>query len=272
MSNGLFRCSNRCTGGDIRSPTLTTSCLCYPSCSRASLHATRLGPPVPRSGTIFAVGANNRSHLAELDVVDFPSAPVLFSKTASSLAGPYDDVQIPAESKELDYEIELAVVIGHAGRRIPTADALHHVAGYMIANDVTARDVILGESHKNPLYMQVLRGKGYDTFCPTGPWLVTPDEAGAVPDLRLRLWVNDDLRQDDTCAQMIFDVPHIIASVSEFVTVQPGDIILTGSPPGVGMSRKPPEYLSPDDTLRLAITGLGEMRTLITNEPQPPTP
>lgn len=236
------------------------------------LASARLGPPVPRPGAIFAVGANYRSHLAELAESELPSKPILFAKTAASLTGPYDAIQIPAETTMLDYEIELAVVIGRTARRIAVDTALEHVAGYMVANDVTARDVFLGESQKNPMHLQTLRGKGYDTFCPTGPWLVTRDEVNDVGKLRLQLSVNNDLRQDDTCGRMIFDVPAVVASVSEFVTLQPGDIILTGTPSGVGFTRQPPEFLTAGDTVELEITGLGVMRTLVINEPSVSVP
>jgi 2-keto-4-pentenoate hydratase/2-oxohepta-3-ene-1,7-dioic acid hydratase in catechol pathway len=232
---------------------------------------TRLGAPVPNPGSIFAVGANYAEHIAELAESDLPSKPILFTKTASSLAGPTDSIEVPAETTMLDYEVELAVVVGRTARRITADAASEYIAGYMIANDVTARDVFLGESHKNPLYLQILRGKGYDTFCPTGPWLVTADEVDNVADLRLQLWVNDELRQDDTCAKMIFDVPHIVASVSEFVTLHPGDIILTGTPSGVGMTRQPPEFLTAGDTVRLEITGLGTMCTPVIDEIVAPT-
>ncbi|WP_083064742.1 fumarylacetoacetate hydrolase family protein [Mycobacterium arosiense] len=231
------------------------------------MDGVRLGPPVPHPGAVFAVGANYPAHLAEHGAAELPTKPILFAKPTSSITGPFDAIEIPHETAMLDYEIELAVVIGRAGRRISVNTALQHVAGYMIANDVTARDVFLGEADKNPLYLQVLRGKGYDTFCPTGPWLVTADEVGDPRNLRLRLSVNTDLRQDDVCAHMIFDVPTLLASVSEFVTLRPGDVVLTGSPAGVGMSRQPPEFLKAGDILQLEASGLGVMRTPVIDEP-----
>ncbi|MFD2474776.1 fumarylacetoacetate hydrolase family protein [Amycolatopsis silviterrae] len=233
-----------------------------------SLADVRLGPPVPHPGAIIAVGANYRAHITEIagPAGPFPDTPVLFSKPAAALGGPYDPVVRPVESAQLDYECELAVVIGRGGRRIPREQALAHVAGYLIANDVTARDVFLGEMHKSPAYLQIMRGKGADTFCPTGPWLLTADQAPAPDRFRLRTWVNDELRQDGTTAQMIFDVPALVSSVSDAITLRPGDLILTGTPSGVGSTRQPPCFLQPGDTVRMEITGLGVMATPIRDE------
>lgn len=235
-----------------------------------SLGEVRLGPPIPQPRAVLAVGANYAGHVAEDKEItrpELPDAPILFAKAASSVVGPYDAVHHPPETTMLDYEIELAVVIGRDGRRISRESALDHVAGYMISNDVTARDVFIGEAHKNPIYLQILRGKGYDTFCPTGPWLVTADEVPDPAGLELRLWVNDDLRQASRANQMIFDIPELVASASECLTLRTGDILLTGTPPGVGMSRQPPEFLKAGDELRLEITCLGVMRTPIVDEP-----
>lgn len=238
----------------------------YGTATRIDVAATRLGPPVPRPTTVVAVGANYAQHIAELSDVARPAKPVLFVKPVSSLSGPGDDIVLPRETRMLDYECELGVVIGRGGRRIPRSEAMEHIGGFMIANDVTARDVFLGESDRHPLFMQVLRGKGYDTFCPTGPWLVTPDEFTDPAGARLRLWVNDELRQDAVAGDMIFDVSALIASVSECLTLRPGDIILTGSPPGVGFALRPPRFLADGDTLRLEISGLGTMTTRVRDE------
>ncbi|MFI5615824.1 fumarylacetoacetate hydrolase family protein, partial [Amycolatopsis sp. NPDC051903] len=192
----------------------------------------RLGPPVPHPGTIVAVGANYREHVTEIvgPAGQFPDVPVLFTKPITALGGPCDPVVRPVESAELDYECELTVVIGRGGRRIPKEQAMAHVAGYLIANDVTARDVFSAELHKSPAYLQIMRGKGADTFCPTGPWLLTADEAPAPDRFRLRTWVNDELRQDGTTAHLVFDVPTLVSSVSDTITLRPGDLILTGTP------------------------------------------
>ena len=229
------------------------------------LESIRLGPPVPHPGAIIAVGANYIGHLQEQNAQP-PKQPMLFAKPVSSVAGPYDAIQRPPETRMLDYEIELAVVIGRPGRRISKDAALGHVAGYMIANDVTARDVFLGESHTNPLFLQILRGKGFDTFCPTGPWLVTADEILDPSQLRLQLSINNEPRQDGGCDEMIFDVPTLIASASECFTLRAGDILLTGTPSGVGIGRQPPEFLQAGDQLELQITNLGIMRTPVVDE------
>ena len=234
----------------------------------APLDSVRLGPPVVRPGAIVAVGANYAGHVNEVAALrgKLPEVPVLFSKPGTSLGGPHDPVVRPVESKELDYECELAVVVGRGGRRITPDQALEHVAGYMIANDVSARDIFAREMHRSPVFIQILRGKGCDTFCPTGPWLLTADAAPDIGEFRLRTWVNDELRQDGTTAQMAFDVPTLVASVSESVTLRPGDIILTGTPAGVGSSMRPPAFLNPGDVVRMEISGLGVMATPIHDE------
>lgn len=228
--------------------------------------STRLGPPVPLPGAIVAVGGNYGRHLAELSASGAPTTPVLFLKPATALVGSGDDILLPPETAMLDYECELGVVIGRAGRRIPRERAAEHVGGYLIANDVTARDVFLGESARNPLYLQILRGKGYDTFCPAGPWLVTPDEFGDPAAARMRLWVGDELRQDGCPADMLFDVPALIESISRCLTLRPGDIVLTGSPPGVGYGMSPQRFLGAGDTLRLEISGLGVLVNQVREE------
>jgi len=238
------------------------------SADSVPLDSVRLGPPVVRPGAIVAVGANYAAHVNEVAALKgrLPEVPVLFSKPGTSLGGPYDPVVRPVESKELDYECELAVVIGRGGRRITTDQALEHIAGYMIANDVSARDIFVREMHRSPVFIQILRGKGSDTFCPTGPWLLTADAAPDDGAFRLRTWVNDELRQDGTTAQMAIDVPTLVASVSDSVTLRPGDIILTGTPAGVGSSMQPPGFLNPGDIVRMEISGLGVMATPIHDE------
>ena len=235
--------------------------------SETAAVGVRLGPPVPQPRQIIAVGANYASHLQELDSSNpLPSQPVLFAKSISSLSGPTDDVVRPPETTMMDYECELAVVIGVGGRRIPRHSAMNHVAGFMIANDVTARDVVMRDGHLHSLFLQILRGKSFDTFCPTGPWLVTTDEAPDPAKMRMQLWVNDELRQDDTPGNMIYDIPSLVESVSGAFTVHPGDILLTGSPPGPGFAMKPPQYLQPGDVLRLSIESLGTMITTVRDE------
>ncbi|MBO0914027.1 MULTISPECIES: fumarylacetoacetate hydrolase family protein [Streptomyces] len=245
----------------------------------AALHDTRhhiaradvrLGPPVPRPGKVIAVGFNYPMHSnAVLGPVAAPTEPVLFLKLPGSVCGPYDPLIKPPETTALDYEIELAVVIGRAGRRIAPADAHAHVAGYMIANDVTARDVALGAGIHSPLQMQLVRGKGFPSFCATGPWLLTRDERDEQLDsepLRLRLSVNGEARQDGWSSDMLFDVPALIASISNSMDLLPGDVILTGTPSGCGFELDPPAYLVEGDEIRGSITGLGELHQRVTDE------
>ncbi|MFD5193229.1 fumarylacetoacetate hydrolase family protein [Streptomyces sp. NPDC058357] len=242
----------------------------------AALHDTRhhiaranvrLGPPVPRPGKVIAVGFNYPMHsTAVLGPLTAPTEPVLFLKLPGSVCGPYDPLIKPPETTALDYEIELAVVIGRAGRRIAPDDALAHVAGYMIANDVTARDVALGTGLHSPLHMQILRGKGFPSFCATGPWLLMRDERPDSEPLRLRLSVNGEARQDGWSSDMLFDVPALVASVSNTMDLLPGDVILTGTPSGCGFELDPPAYLIEGDEIRGSITGLGEQRQRVTDE------
>ncbi len=234
---------------------------------RVRIADVRLGPPVPRPGQIVAVGANYASHVSEVSRNQpMPSRPVLFAKSPGSVIGPYDDIIRPPEVGLLDYEGELAVVIGVGGRRIRYSEAMGHVAGFMVANDLTARDVVIEDQDKHPLFLQMLRGKGYDSFCPTGPWLVTPDESKDPHDMGLRLWVNGELRQDDTTANMTYDVESLIESISASIRLFPGDIILTGTPAGVGMAMKPPRSLTAGDVVRIAIDSLGTMSNTVRDE------
>ena len=234
------------------------------------LARTRLGPPVPDPPNLFACGGNYFSHLSEpgLAMPETPTLPVVFQKPASALSGPADPIIRPRESAQLDYEAELAIVIGQGGRRIPAAQAAQHIAGYMIANDVSARDLMEGESRKlnSPILLQIMRAKGWDTFLPTGPWLVTPDEAGSYENIRIQTWVNDEPRQDAYAKDMTNSPSAIIEWLSATTTLQPGDIITTGTPAGVAMGMASPRWLSPGDTVRIQMTGLGIMQTPVYDE------
>jgi 2,4-diketo-3-deoxy-L-fuconate hydrolase len=238
------------------------------------LAQTRLGPPIPDPPNLFACGGNYVSHLSEpgLGMPEIPTLPVIFCKPASALSGPADPIIRPRESAQLDYEAELAIVIGQGGRRIPAARAAQHIAGYMIANDVSARDLMEGESRKlnSPILLQIMRAKGWDSFLPTGPWLVTADEAGSYENIRIQTWVNDELRQD-ACAREMTNSPfEIIEWLSATTTLQPGDIITTGTPAGVAMGMATPTWLTPGDTVRIQMTGLGTMATPVHQEPASP--
>src|ERR1700729_80610 len=239
------------------------------------LAQTRLGPPVPDPPNLFACGGNYFSHLSEpgLAMPETPTLPVIFCKPVCALSGPADPIIRPRESAQLDYEAELAIVIGKGGRRIPAGQAAQHIAGYMIANDVSARDLMEGESRKlgSPVLLQIMRAKGWDTFLPTGPWLVTADEAGSYENIRIQTWVNGEPRQDAYAKEMTNNPCQIIEWLSATTTLQPGDIITTGTPAGVAMGLAAPKWLVPGDTISIRMTGLGTMTTLVRQEqPSPP--
>jgi 2-keto-4-pentenoate hydratase/2-oxohepta-3-ene-1,7-dioic acid hydratase in catechol pathway len=226
----------------------------------------RLGPPVPSPGNLIAAGANTWTHLREAarHTGEVPAKiPMLIPKAVSSLCGPHDVIRRPPETRKLDYETELGVVIGLAGWRIPLETAMTHVAGYMVSNDITARDVQTGEDEDSDFYWQHFRGKSYPTFCPTGPCIVTADEVADVRTLPLQTLVNDALRQDSTVNDLIADLPTLISSISTCVPLRPGDVLVTGSPAGVGHFRETPLYLEPGDVLRSVIPGVGEMSNAV---------
>ena len=211
----------------------------------------RLGPCVGAVGKFICIGLNYADHAAESGMA-LPAEPVVFSKWTSAICGPDDDVEIPRGSTRTDWEVELGVVIGTGGRYIAEADALAHVAGYCVVNDVSEREVQLERGGG-----QWDKGKGHDTFGPIGPWLVTADE---VPDPQaLGLWLEVDGHrfQDGNTRTMVFQVAQLVSHLSRFMSLQPGDIISTGTPPGVGLGQKPPRYLVAGQAMRLGIQGLG---------------
>jgi acylpyruvate hydrolase len=217
-----------------------------------------LRPVVPRPAKIVCVGLNYLDHVGETGR-EIPEYPVLFSKFAETLTGPHDAIALPPESSQVDYEGELAVVIGRPGRRIAVEDALRHVAGYTIANDVTMRDFQY-TTH------QWLQGKAWEASTPLGPWLVTPDEAGDVSALNISLTLNGDVMQQASLAQLMFDVPTLISRISELVTLLPGDVILTGTPGGVGFRRDPQVFLAPGDRVVVEVSGLGRLDNFVVAE------
>jgi 2,4-diketo-3-deoxy-L-fuconate hydrolase len=205
-------------------------------------------------GKFICIGLNYADHAAESGMA-LPAEPVVFSKWTSAISGPDDDVEIPRDSTRTDWEVELGVVIGTGGRYIAEADALAHVAGYCVVNDVSEREIQLERGGG-----QWDKGKGHDTFGPIGPWLVTADE---VPDPQvLDLWLEVDGHrfQNGNTRTMVFQVAQLVSHLSRFMSLQPGDIISTGTPPGVGLGQKPPRYLVAGQTMRLGIQGLGEQR------------
>ncbi|MFF7729639.1 fumarylacetoacetate hydrolase family protein [Streptomyces sp. NPDC008001] len=218
----------------------------------------RYGPPVNRIGKIVGVGLNYRGLAAETRSV-IPSEPVLFLKAADTVAGPDDTVLIPRGSEKTDWEVELGVVIGRTARRLETNKAaLAAVGGYLLAHDVSEREYQFDRGGA------WVKGKNYETFTPLGPWLATPEEIPDPQRLRLRLWVNGDLKQDDTTADQIFPVGDVIRYVSRFMTLYPGDVILTGTPAGVALSHPEPKpYLRAGDVVELEIEGLGRQRQVL---------
>ncbi|WP_281858409.1 fumarylacetoacetate hydrolase family protein, partial [Litoreibacter halocynthiae] len=210
----------------------------------------RLGPCVGQTGKFVCIGLNYADHAAESGL-DVPPEPVIFNKWTSAIIGPDDDVIIPRGSQKTDWEVELGIVIGKGGAYIDEADAMDHVAGFCVINDVSEREYQIERAGTWD------KGKGCDTFGPTGPWLVTPDEVGNYDDLAMWLEVDGTRHQNGSTKTMVYKVPHLISYCSQFMSFQPGDIISTGTPPGVGMGLKPPTYLSGGETLRLGIDKLG---------------
>jgi len=214
-----------------------------------------LGPPL-RPGKIVAVGLNYRTH-ADESGVEAPASPLIFAKFPSSVTGPSAPIVIdPALTERVDWEVELAVVVGRRMRHVDEADALDHVFGYTVANDVSARDVQFADG-------QWTRAKSFDSFCPLGPVVVTPDELGPVDDLRLTTRVNGELMQDDTTASMIFGVPELLAFCSRSFTLEPGDVVLTGTPDGCGEFMDPRRSLAPGDVVEVSIEGIGALRNQV---------
>ena len=213
----------------------------------------RLGPPVAGVGKIVAVGINYAAHGEETNF-DVPDEPILFSKAVTALSGPNDPVILPKGSKKGDWEVELAIVIGRRAQYVDQAGAMNVIAGYTILNDVSEREFQLERSG------QWVKGKSFDTFAPTGPWLVTPDEVPDPQNLRLWLDVNDQRMQDGNTSTMIFGITHLISAISGYMTLMPGDIIATGTPSGVGLGQNPPVFLKPGDVMRLGVEGMGEQR------------
>jgi 2-keto-4-pentenoate hydratase/2-oxohepta-3-ene-1,7-dioic acid hydratase in catechol pathway len=213
----------------------------------------RLGPCVGQVGKFVCIGLNYADHAAESGM-PIPAEPVVFGKWTSAIVGPDDDIEIPRGSHKTDWEVELGVVIGKHGRHIDEANALSHVAGYCVVNDVSEREYQLERGG------QWDKGKGCDTFGPIGPWLVTTDEIPDPQQLRLWLEVDGHRYQDGSTQTMVFGVAHLVSYLSRFMSLQPGDVISTGTPPGVGLGQKPPVYLASGQTIRLGIDGLGVQR------------
>ena len=260
---GLVDAAGRCRDlsahvADLAGPALSKTALATlagidPESLPLVPEGTRLGPPVAGTRNFIAVGMNYAEHAAETGGT-VPREPLLFSKAPNCISGPHDDVLIPPGAAKLDWEVELAVVIGDTAWQVDEAHAFDHIAGFVLCNDVSERAFQMEGTG------QWLKGKSAPTFGPLGPWLVTPDEIADVQALAMELDLNGAPRQRGNTATMVFGVRMLVAYISRFVRLDPGDVITTGTPPGVGMGRKPPEFLKAGDLMRLSVEGLGEQR------------
>lgn len=244
--------------GDISGPVLSAAGLARLAELDASLLPVvapdvRLGPPVAGVGKLIGIGLNYADHAAEAGMA-VPPEPVIFMKATSAICGPDDPTEMPHEASKLDWEVELAVVIGTRAKYVPPEQALSHVAGYMICNDVSER------AFQAERAGQWTKGKSHDTFAPLGPWLVTRDAVADPQDLSMWLRVNGQTMQNGSTKTMVYGVAFLVSYLSRFMTLQPGDVITTGTPPGVGMGQKPPRFLGLGDVVELGIAGLGQQR------------
>ncbi|MDZ4134593.1 MAG: fumarylacetoacetate hydrolase family protein [Paracoccaceae bacterium] len=241
--------------GAALSPAMLTKLAGLDHDSLPLVHGTpqddlRLGPCVGAIGKFVCIGLNYADHAAETGA-EIPKEPIVFNKWTSAVVGPDDDVQIPQKSVKTDWEVELGIVIGSEARYVSEADALDYVAGYCVVNDISEREWQIERGGTWD------KGKGCDTFGPTGPWLVTKDEAGDVGNLAMWLEVDGKRHQNGSTKTMIFGCAHIVSYLSQFMSLQPGDVISTGTPPGVGLGMKPPVFLRGGEVMRLGIEGLG---------------
>ena len=218
----------------------------------------RIGCPIEQPAKLICLGINYSEHKEETGF-EKPANPLLFCKTPNALNGPYDPIMMPRTSRQVDWEVELAVIIGREGKRIPAHQAFDYIAGFSVMNDVSGRDVQLSES-------QWFRGKSFDTFAPLGPAIVTPDEIEDVHDLRLTTEVNGERMQDGNTRDLIFDVPAIIEFISQDITLTPGDVIATGTPSGVGYFREPPIVLKAGDTVECTIANIGSIKNEVRDQ------
>src|SRR5215472_6607536 len=220
--------------------------------------SVRLGPPIRRPSKIVCIGLNFRDHATE-SKMEIPKEPVIFFKATTSLTGPNDSLVIPKNATQVDWEVELAVVIGKTALYVSQQDALQYVAGYVLHNDYSERTFQLERGG------QWVKGKSADTFAPLGPFLATPDEVPNVHQLAMWLNVNGEIRQNSSTCNFIFDVATLVSYVSQFMTLLPGDVVSTGTPPGVGLGMKSPQYLKAGDVVELGIDHLGESRQQVVN-------
>jgi 2-keto-4-pentenoate hydratase/2-oxohepta-3-ene-1,7-dioic acid hydratase in catechol pathway len=241
------------SGANLAPAALAKLAAIDPSSLPKAPDGVRLGPPVAGTHNFIAIGLNYADHAKETGQ-EIPSEPILFNKATTSICGPNDDVMIPRNSRHTDWECEIAFVIGARARYVEAKDWANYIAGYCICNDVSER------SFQSKRGGQWVKGKSAETFGPIGPWLVTPDEIPNVDNLAMSLDVNGVRKQTGSTATMIFNIPFLLAYVTEFMVLEPGDIISTGTPPGVGTARNPREFLKAGDVVELNIEGLGTQR------------
>lgn len=223
--------------------------------AKIRLSEIRLLPPVRLNTKIICVGLNYADHIKESGVAA-PEEPLIFAKLPNSVVGPAEAIVLPSFSQEVDFEAELGVVIGRRAKAVSVDEARDYVYGYTCINDISARDLQFSDQ-------QWTRGKSIDTFCPVGPWIVTKDEISDPQVLGIRCLLNDEPMQDSSTSEMIFDVNALISFISQGITLEPGDLIATGTPPGVGFSRNPPEYLTAGDVVRIEIDGIGYLENRV---------
>ncbi|HDR9586014.1 TPA: fumarylacetoacetate hydrolase family protein [Burkholderia stabilis] len=229
------------------------------SMARFPLSAVRLLPPVRRPSTFLAIGGNYESHIREIAHlnVNVGEHQIWFNKQVSCITGPFDELVIPAGLSTLDYEVELAVIIGRRCRNVSARDAIHYIAGYTVCNDASIREL----QSRSPT---ITLAKSFDSLGPLGPWMVTADEITDPHALQVRTWVNGELRQDGNTAEMRFNIFEQIEELSSVMTLEPGDVLATGTPAGIGAARRPPLFLSPGDVVRMQIEGIGEIENRVT--------
>ncbi|ORE92072.1 fumarylacetoacetate hydrolase family protein [Aurantimonas sp. 22II-16-19i] len=243
--------------GDVLSPKGLSALKAFDPASLPLVDGSpRYGSPVAGVSKILCIGLNYSDHAAETGA-EPPTEPIIFTKQINALCGPNDDVEQPRGSDALDWEVELAVIIGSRAKYVSESDAMDYVAGFAVMNDVSER------TFQTKRQGQWTKGKSHDTFGPLGPWLVTRDEVSDPHDLDMWLDVNGERRQTGTTSTLIFNLPHVVSYCSQFMTLMPGDVITTGTPPGVGMGMKPPQYLKVGDVMTLGIAGLGEQKQTV---------
>lgn len=216
----------------------------------------RIGAPVAGTRNFIAIGLNYADHAKETNQ-EIPAEPILFNKAPNCIVGPNDDIQYPKDARNMDWEVEIAFVVGKRARYVEEKDAMAHIAGFCLCNDVSERKFQVKRAG------QWVKGKSAETFGPLGPWLVTPDELPNVGNLAMSLDVNGERKQTGSSSTMIFSIPFLLAYITQFMVLDPGDVVTTGTPPGVGSAKKPPEYLKAGDELLLRVEGLGEQRSKV---------